>query len=106
MSETAKVVQSNPVAVTLTDIYTVPNGSRFAGAMTIINRDSAVPTNFRVSVALAGAADSNEQYLAYDEYLAPSQRKRIHVGPIPQTAVVRVYATLATLSFNLMGIEY
>lgn len=107
MAETIKVLgQSNPSAATLTDAYTVPGAtSAVVSSITVANR-SATPTAFRVSVAVAGAADSNEQYLFYDVPIAGNDTFTATLGvSLATTDVVRVRATLATLSFNVFGIE-
>lgn len=107
MAETRKVLgQSNPLAATLTDLYTVPALTQVvASTLTVANR-SAVATSFRLSVAVAGAADANEQYIAYDVPIAAFESQAFTIGiTLGAADVVRVYATLATLSFNLFGVE-
>lgn len=102
--ETPKVAQLNPSATTLTTLYTVPASTKFEGQIVAANRGAA--TSIRISIAIAGAADSVEQYIAYDlpialndTYVHPLQLK------LSATDVVRVYATLATLSFTINGKE-
>ena len=107
MPDTLKVLgQSNPAAATLTDIYTVPGAtSAMVSSITITNR-SATGTSFRLSVAIAGAADANQQYIAYDIPINGNSMVTMTLGiGLATTDVFRVYATLATLSFNLFGIE-
>jgi len=94
--------QTNPSATTLTDVYTVPSGNTFEFIVTVANR-SAVATSFRWSLAIGGAADSNEQYKAYDtpingNDIYTSEKYLANAGD-----VIRVYATLATLSFGISG---
>jgi hypothetical protein len=96
-------VQSNPSAATLTEIYDCPDATTFLGWVNIANR-SAVPTSYRVSIQPDNAADSNEQYLAYDVPIGGNQVHTLRVG-MDADDRLNVYATLATLSFNLMGIE-
>lgn len=97
--------QSNPAATTLTDAYTVPaSTSAVVSAIVVCNRGAA--TSYRLSLAPAGAADSNEQYLAYDRALGANEVHTFVLGiGLATTDVVRVYATLATLSFNILGVE-
>ena len=105
MADTLKVLaQINPVAATLTDAYTVPAATSAIVDVLVCNR-SAVATSFRVSVAVAGVADDNTQYQAYDEVIAGNARARIAGITLAATDVVRVYATLATLTFTVVGIE-
>lgn len=73
--------------------------------MVVANR-SAIATSFRVSVSPAGAADSDEQYLYYDIAIPGNDTFAATMGvTLAATDVVRVYATLATLSFNFFGVE-
>lgn len=107
MADTYKVLgQSNPVATTLTDAYTVPAAtSVIVSTITVANR-SATATSFRISVAIAGAADANQQYIAYDVPIAGNETISLTIGvTLAATDKVRVYATLATLSFNIFGVE-
>jgi hypothetical protein len=107
MPTTEKVLgQSNPAATTLTDFYTVPALTRSTNStITVCNR-SATLTTFRVSVAIGGAADTLAQYIFYDLEVAGNDTFAATIGmTLGPADVVRVYATLATLSFNLFGIE-
>lgn len=97
--------QSTPVATTLTDLYTVPAATQaVCSTLAVCNQSTA--TAFRVSVAVAGAVDDAKQYLFYDAAIAANSTVTITIGmTLGATDVVRVYATLATLSFNLFGVE-
>lgn len=106
MSETYKVLgQLNPSATTLTTLYTVPAATAtIVSSVVVANR--SVATSFRLSVAVAGAADDNKQYLFYDVPIGANESKPFTLGlTLAATDVVRAYATLATLSFNLFGVE-
>ena len=107
MAETRKVLgQSNPSAATLTDLYVVPGSTEaIVSSLTVTNR-SGTATTFRVSVAIAGAANDNKQYLYYDLPIGGNDSFAATLGlTLAATDKVRVYATLATLSFNLFGIQ-
>lgn len=105
MADTLKVVgQSNPLAATLTDLYTVPASTNFAGAVFISNR-SAVLTTFRIAVAPAGAADALQHYIAYDVSIDGNETASFTGLALTATDKIRVYATLATLSFTATGVE-
>ena len=107
MPFTPKVLgQSNPLAATLTPLYTVPGATTVTGTTILVCNRSATPTTFRISVAPAGAGDSLEQYLYYDVAIDGNDTFGATIGmTLNTTDVVRVYATLATLSFNLFGVE-
>lgn len=107
MADTYKVLgQSDPLAATLTDVYTVPGAtSAIVSSITVANR-SATATSFRVAVRLAGAAIANQHYVAYDVPINGNQTITLTLGiTLATTDVVSVYATLATLSFNVFGVE-
>lgn len=107
MAETLKVLaQSTPSAATLTDAYTVPGATSAVISSIVVANRSATATSFRISVAPNGAADANAQYLYYDVAIAGNDTFVATIGITLDAAdVVRVYATLATLSFNIFGVE-
>jgi len=98
--------QSNPSAATSTTLYTNPGGvTTVLSGVTVANR-SNVGTTFRVSIDPAAAGDSNEDYYAYDMPIGGNESVVVAQGAIvPSTGLVRVYATLATLSFQGDGVE-
>ena len=100
------LAQSNPSATTLTDVYTVPaSTTTVITTITIANR-SATATSFRMSHALAGAADDSKQYLFYDVPVGGNDTFQVTTAiQMATTDKLRVYATLATLSFNIHGEE-
>ena len=107
MADTLKVLgQLNPSATTLTTLYTVPaSTSAMVSSIVVANR-SATATAFRLSVAIAGAADDNKQYIAYDVPIEGQETKVLALGlALATTDVLRAYATLATLSFSAFGVE-
>lgn len=106
MTQTNVVKQSKPGAASLTDLYTVPGAtSSMCSTITVCNQ-SATPTAFRISVAPAGAADATSQYLYYDVAIAGNDTFAATLGfPLAATDKVRVYNTLATLSFSLFLVE-
>lgn len=106
MADTYKVLaQVNPGATTLTDAYTVPAAtSTIVSSFTVCNRSTA--TSFRFSVAVAGAADDNKQYICYDTAIAANETQTFTLGlTLATTDKLRVYATLATLTFSVFGVE-
>lgn len=100
------LAQSAPLAATLTDAYTVPaSTTAVVTTITIANR-SATATSFRIAHAKAGAADATSQYLYYDVGIDGNDTIQITTSlPMATTDVLRVYATLATLTFNVHGDE-
>ena len=107
MAVTQKVLgQNKPSAATLTDMYTVPALTQATCSTIIVTNQSAVATSFRISVAVAGLADTSKQYLYYDVAITGNDVFAATLGiTLGAADVVRCYATLATLSFNLFGAE-
>jgi hypothetical protein len=95
------VKQSKPSATTLTDLYTVPAAtSAVCSTITVCNQSSTA-TSFRISVAPAGAADATSQYLYYDVSIPGNDTFATTIGiALATTDKIRVYNTLATLSFS------
>ena len=107
MAETPKVLgQSNPSAAALTTLYTVPAlTNTVSSTITVANR-SATATTFRIAVSPSGAGISDEHYLYYDVPIPGNDTFATTIGiSLEATDVIRVWATLATLSFNVFGIE-
>jgi len=107
MANTLKTLsQTAPSATTLTDSYTVPGATQAVVSSVVVCNRSATATSFRISVAVAGAADATKQYLYYDVPIAGNDTFVATIGvSLGAADVVRVYATLATLSFNVFGAE-
>lgn len=107
MTDTFKVLaQSAPAANTLTDLYTVPAAtSTAASSIFVCNRDTAA-TTFRISVAIAGAADAVAQYLYYDLPIKANDTFVATVGiTLATTDKIRVYAGGSLVTFSLFGLE-
>ena len=98
--------QSAPLAVTETDLYTVPAAtSTLCNSITVCNRGTSI-AYFRVTISVGGGVTSNADYLYYDVPLAANDTFIATIG-LTMTAsdVMRVYASTADLSFQLYGIE-
>lgn len=106
-TETYKVLaQSKPTAASLTDAYTVPGATSAIVSSIVVANQSSTGTTFRISVAVAGAADTPKQYLHFDFPISGNDTVVLSAGiSLAATDVLRVYATLATLSFNVFGVE-
>lgn len=98
--------QSNPAATTSADLYTVGAGkSAVCSTITVCNQ-AATAATFRISVRVAGAATDAKQYIAYDTSIPANDVLTMTIGiTLAATDVISVYASTATLSFNLFGSE-
>ena len=107
MADTFLVLaQSKPVSATLTAAYTVPASTTAVISSIVVCNQSAIATSFRISLAIAGAADTAAQYLYYDVSIDGNDTFVATIGiTLGATDIVRVYNTLATLSFNVLGVQ-
>ena len=95
MATTYKVLgQSSPSAT-----------SAIGSSIIIANRSTSV-ANFRVSIAVGGAATSNKDYIYYDLPIGANDTFIATIGiTLATTDVVRVYSSNTNLSFSLYGSE-
>src|SRR3990167_5962248 len=99
MANTLKVLnQADLTATTLTDIYTVPGSTTaVVSTVTVANRTTTA-TTFRLSVAVAGAADATKQYFAYDVPIGSNETVAFTLGLSMGAAdVLRAKAAAANL---------
>lgn len=107
MATTYKILgQSAPSATTETDLYTVPASTQtIVSTLVVANRSSSDAT-FRVSIAPAGAATANSQYLCYDLSCGGNGINAFTFGlTMGATDKMRIYASSANLTFSLFGSE-
>jgi hypothetical protein len=107
MAQAYKVLaQSAPAATTNTDMYTVGAGLQIvASTVTICNR-AAVAATYRIAVRNGGATLANLHYIAYDATVAANDTIALTLGLTLQASdVITVYASSASLSFNIFGCE-
>lgn len=106
-TETRKVLfQSRPAATTLTDAYTVAAATQVVVSSIIIANTAAATDTFRISIAVAGAANANSQYIAYDVGIGANATTSFTIGAtLGATDKVRVYSTNGTLTFSGFGVE-
>ncbi len=107
MADTFKVLgQSAPAAAALTALYTVPGVTSSTVSSVVVCNTSSAKTKFRISVAVAGAADAIAQYLYYDVPINGNDSFVATIGAtLATTDVVRVYSLSGTVSFNAFGVE-
>tara|TARA_R110002126_G_scaffold51939_1_gene141847 strand:+ start:21206 stop:21535 length:330 start_codon:yes stop_codon:yes gene_type:complete len=108
MANVLKVLgQVDPLAATLTTLYTVPGATTCGVSSIIVCNRSATATSFRVAIRPGGAGISDEHYIYYDVTIAGNDTFIATVGiTLATTDVISVYATLATLSFQAHGQEH
>jgi hypothetical protein len=107
MADTIRLLgQAALVATTLTDIYTVPGATQTVlSTISICNRGGSA-TTFRISFAINGAADSNEQYLYFDLPIPANDTFVATIGiTLDASDVVRAFAGNANLTVQVFGVE-
>jgi hypothetical protein len=107
VTEVLKVLgQAAPAATTLTALYTVPAATQVTCSTLVVCNQGVVGIKFRVSVAVAGAADTGKQYLYFDVALARNDSFAATLGiTLGAGDVVRVQTDTVNVSFSLFGVE-
>ncbi len=107
MADTFKVLaQLNPSATTLTTLYTVPAATSTVVSMIMVCNQTSSPVTFRLSVAIAGAADNIKQYLYYEVSIPANDSFKVPAGiTLATTDLIRCYASSASMSFTVFGDE-
>ena len=107
MAATYKVLgQVAPSATTATTAYAVPSATETViSSITVANLGPA-PATYRLAVRPNGATLENKHYVVYDSSVAPQSTDTLTLGiTLDATDVVTVYASTATMAFNLFGSE-
>ena len=86
-------------ATTLTTVFTCPHGKTVPVTLYLCNRDAAA-TTFRISIAIANAADATEQYIYYDARL-PANDALKESFTMNEDDVLRVYTAGALVSCSV-----
>ncbi len=107
MADAFKVLaQAFPASTTLTNAYTGPALTSTVISSIVVTNQSISPTRFRISVAIAGAADTPAQYLYYDVPIAANDSFVATLGiSLATTDVLRVYSGNGLVSFNIFGVQ-
>jgi len=107
MASTYKVLgQVNPSATTATTLYTVPAATSTVCSTLVIANTAVTGGSFRVAVRPAGEALATKHYIAYDTVMAANDSIFLTLGiSLAATDVVTVYASSASMVFNLFGSE-
>ena len=98
--------QVNPSATTATTAYTVPSATEtIVSTISVCNQASSAAT-YRIAVRPDAASLAAEHYIVYGATVPASDSVMLTVGlTLNAGDVVTVYASSATLSFNLFGSE-
>ena len=107
MAATYKVLgQVNPSATTATTAYTVPSATETVISTIAVANLGSAPASYRIAVRPDGATLENKHYIVYDSSIAPQSTDTLTLGlTINAADVVTVFASTATMAFNLFGSE-
>jgi len=90
----------------VTNVYTVPAATQAVISTIVIANRSTSNTNYRIAVQPAGAALSNQHYIAYDSVVAGNDSIALTLGmTLGNTDVLSVNASSNVLSFSVFGSE-
>lgn len=107
MAKSYKVLgQVNPAATTATTVYTVPSStSTIVSTLAVCNYGSSTAT-YRIAVRPNAETLANKHYIAYDSSVPANDTINLTLGLTVDAAdVITVYASSASVSFNLFGSE-
>jgi hypothetical protein len=98
--------QSKPAAATLTTAYTVPGATSAIISTITVTNQSATATDFKVAVLPGGGSVADEDYIYFDLAIGGNDTFVATLGiTIEAASLVQVENGLATLSFNVYGVE-
>jgi hypothetical protein len=98
--------QSAPTATTDTDVYTVPSATQSVLSTIVVCNRGASAGSFRLAIRPAGAAISNEHYIAYDVSINANDATTLTLGvTLEATDVVTAYCSSGDMSVNIFGTE-
>ena len=107
MATTYKVLgQVNPAITTATTAYTVPSSTEAVISTITAANIGPTPATYRISVRPDGAVQENKHYIVFDTSVGPQTTDTLTIGMTLNAAdVVTVFASTATMAFNLFGSE-
>lgn len=107
MAQAHKVLgQSNPSATTLTTLYTVPASTQAVCSTIAVCNQAATPGTYRIAVRPSGASIAAQHYIVYDATVGAGDSVFLTLGlSLAATDVVSVYASSASQSFSIYGVE-
>ena len=107
MAETIRVLaQVDLSGTSLTDIYTVGAGLSTSISSIVLTNRTAGDLTIRVSVAVAGLADTAKQYIRYDYPIPTGGSIDIIAGlTLAATDVIRAKTSVANVSVCVFGVE-
>ena len=98
--------QVQPSANTLTTAYTVPAASSAVISTIVVTNAGPTASTYRIAIRLAGAAISQEDYIAYDVSVPSCDAAALTLGiTLAATDVLSVESFNGLTNFNIFGSE-
>ena len=107
MAKSYKVLgQSNPSATSATTLYTVPSATQTVVSSITICNLAATDATYRIAIRPDAEALANKHYISYDSTIPANDTIGLTLGVTANAAdVVTVYASTASVAFNIFGSE-
>jgi len=106
MPTTYKVLGQANGNTVIANVYTVPAATQAVISTIVIANRSTSNANYRIAVQPAGAALSNQHYIAFDSVVAGNDSIALSLGlTMGNTDVLSVNASSNVLSFSVFGSE-
>jgi hypothetical protein len=107
MAKSYKVLgQSNPSATSATTLYTVPSATQTVVSSITICNLAATDATYRIAIRPDAETLENKHYISYDSTIPANDTIGLTLGVTADAAdVVTVYASTASVSFNIFGSE-
>lgn len=98
--------QNTPSANTLTTLYTVPSSTSTVVSTLSICNTTTNDTNVDIAICPANVTANTEQYIVKNCLVSQSDSVFLTLGvTLATTDTIRVFATVANVSFNAFGSE-
>jgi hypothetical protein len=106
VADVGKILGQKAPSTTLTDLYTVPDGTEVTTSTLMICNISGSGVTYRVAIRPKGASIQNYHYIYYGKSLAANESFAAILGlTLEQNDVVSVWGSDANVIFNLFGVE-
>jgi len=100
------LAQINPSATTASDAYTVPASTESIISTIVVANVGTADASYRLSIRPNGAGQEDKHYIAYDAPVRGNDSVALTIGVTMDAAdVLTVFASNASLSFNVFGAE-
>jgi hypothetical protein len=107
MAKSYKVLgQSNPSATSETTLYTVPSATQTVVSSITICNLAATDATYRIAIRPDAETLENKHYISYDSTIPANDTIGLTLGVTADAAdIVTVYASTASVAFNIFGSE-